>query len=290
MSQNMTLLGPGSLAKIPVAEYDATRTYKAGEWRLHDGVTYRAKQDIDTAEAWNASHWEEHPSMSESALRIAEALEGLQPINPCTDIDISISANGWSNESPYTYTYTNNHISTGCVVKVSFLEGSEDSTKPLYLEYEKVTNGVRFVAPIKPTSAIPVRIHIQNADATSTAATSADQVSTNAVSGAANVGQALGVLSNQIGTLNSKIATIPKIYKIEITLPNTTGKFTVSATFPTGTDRNNTFVLSTSYKSDENNWIVCYQDQIKFLHRSYADLVDSGLAGRKLEICYCSFV
>jgi hypothetical protein len=113
------------------------------------------------------------------------------------DIDISISVSDWSGSTNSTYTYTNTHITSGCSVKVNFLEGAE-SVNTLYIQFEKVVNGVRFTAPTKPTAAIPVRIHILNADATSTTATTASAVSTNAVSGAANVQDALSLLSDQI--------------------------------------------------------------------------------------------
>lgn len=129
--------------------------------------------------------------------KLDQIKDAVQPTNTCLDIDISIPANGWSNNSPYTYTYTNAHISYGCSVKVDFLEGAQD-TKVLYLEYEKVVNGVRFTSATKPTTAIPVRLHVLNADATSAMATTADEVSTSAVSGSANVEDALGSLSEHI--------------------------------------------------------------------------------------------
>lgn len=140
---------------------------------------------------------------------IASVLEDikdvLQPVNTGIDIDILIPSSGWSNSSPYQYTYSNEHITSGSMVKVNFLEGDGNST-PLYLEYEKVTNGVRFEAPSKPTNDISVRVHIFSADTTSTVATTADEVSTEAVSGANNVKDALSTLNDQIANY-TKVAS-----------------------------------------------------------------------------------
>jgi len=130
---------------------------------------------------------------------LGQIKEAVQPTNSCLDIDISLPTTGWSGEGPYTYTYSNTHITSGCAVKVNFLE-SASSGGVLCLDYEKVTGGVQFTSDSVPTATIPVRIHVLNADATSTTATTADAVSTDAVSGASNVQDALTTLNTQIGT------------------------------------------------------------------------------------------
>ena len=129
----------------------------------------------------------------------------LQPTNAGTDIDILIPSSGWSEESPYTYTYSNAHITSGALVKVTFLEGSGNDGAPKFIYFEKVTGGVRFEATVLPTTDISVRLHIFSADTTSTAATSADEVSTNAVSGAANVEDALGALNSNLTNTNTEL-------------------------------------------------------------------------------------
>lgn len=45
--------------------YSADSTYTAGTFCTHDGKLYRCKQDIGTAEAWTAAHWEEASSRFE---------------------------------------------------------------------------------------------------------------------------------------------------------------------------------------------------------------------------------
>ena len=133
--------------------------------------------------------------------KLDQIKDAVQPTNPCLDIDITIPASGWSSTAPYTYTYSNAHITTGCAVEVNYLE-SENADTVLYLEYEKVNGGVRFEAPTKPSAGIPVRIHIMNADATSVLSITADEVSTDAVSGTSNVEDALSSLSDHIGMLD----------------------------------------------------------------------------------------
>lgn len=46
--------GEGS---IPVSNYSSSSTYKVGDLCKYNGVLYRCKTAITTAEAWNSSHW-----------------------------------------------------------------------------------------------------------------------------------------------------------------------------------------------------------------------------------------
>lgn len=39
-------------------KYDATATYDAGDYVQYEGGIYKAKADIDVAEAWDATHWD----------------------------------------------------------------------------------------------------------------------------------------------------------------------------------------------------------------------------------------
>ena len=141
--------------------------------------------------------------------------QAVQPTNACIDVDVSLPTTGWTGNGPYTYTYNNAHISTGCKVKVNFLETESTSGGVLYLEYEKIVGGVQFTAQSVPTDPIPVRIHILNADAESIMATTADEVSTNAVAGASNVEQALSAVSDDITDVNDKVGDVPSGQTVE---------------------------------------------------------------------------
>ena len=142
--------------------------------------------------------------------RIADALEDMVPSNVCVDISTSLPANGWSNSAPYTQDWMNNKVTDECGVKVEFPTEAAN-TGVTYLEYEKVAGGVKFTAPIKPTVAIPVIVHIINAEAESITSISADMVSTSAVSGAANVDEALSEHEQDISTLNSNLDILGRV-------------------------------------------------------------------------------
>lgn len=148
------------------------------------------------------------PFLDETAQSMLLALQGIrsavQPANVYLDLDITLATSGWSSAAPYTYNWTSDKINDSCSVKVSFLDGAED-TNPLYLEYEKTAGGIQFVAPVKPTAAIPVRIHIIYADANAVTDVDDEMVSSSAVSGAANVKEALRVVDNKIDTTNQAL-------------------------------------------------------------------------------------
>lgn len=152
--------------------------------------------------------------------KLGEIKDVLQPANVGIDLDIAIPAGSWSSSSPYTYTYSNTKISTGCGIKVEFLDDTVDSTIG-YLEYEKVAGGVRFTAPAAPVSDIKVRIHILNADAEGIEGISADEVSTDAISGAGNVQDALETLDTAITDVNTKVAGRAKFASINVSANST---------------------------------------------------------------------
>lgn len=153
--------------------------------------------------------------------KLNEIKQAVQPTNPCIVIDISLQASSWSNSSPYTYNYTNEHITSGALVKYSFLEGAENSGV-LYLNCEKIEGGVYFTAPEKPSVDIPVRLYIENADATSTSATTADAVSVEGVTGIGNVQQAVELFNTNISGLTTAIESTGQ----KTVVSNTTTNYT----------------------------------------------------------------
>lgn len=148
------------------------------------------------------------PFLDETAQSILLALQGIrsavQPANVYLDLDITLAVSGWSSAAPYTYDWTSDKINDSCSVKVSFLDGAED-TNPLYLEYEKTAGGIQFVAPVKPTAAIPVRVHIIYADANAITDVDDEMVSSSAISGAVNVKEALQNVDNRLDNVNTSI-------------------------------------------------------------------------------------
>ena len=194
------------------------------------------------------------PVVLDATLQATNVLLGqikdkVQPVNVCFDLDYTIPSSGWSNSSPYIHTYSNNKITTECAISVSFLEG-QSSANPLYLDCEKVTNGVRFTAPVKPSVDIPVRIHVINAEADSITSINADMVSTNAISGSSNVQQALGSLNSHITNLNiNTISSSTSLLALFNAMSNDTVKRFYSSTgnnftdYPSGISANNPFII-----------------------------------------------
>lgn len=57
--------GGGIPADIIADEYDPTVTYTTGDYVINEDLLYKANQDIETAEAWDATHWDQVSVMSE---------------------------------------------------------------------------------------------------------------------------------------------------------------------------------------------------------------------------------
>lgn len=65
-----TLLGQfKDLIYALAPEYDKTKTYTKDALVIYDGKVYAAKQNIGTAEAWTAAHWEERTIAAAIALK-----------------------------------------------------------------------------------------------------------------------------------------------------------------------------------------------------------------------------
>lgn len=120
--------------------------------------------------------------------------------NAGEDVSLTIPANGWSNSSPYTYTWESDKITTQCRVIVDFSNGTTVIDVP-YVTYEKVNGGVQFTAPAQPTTDIPVKVHIIQDYATRVIDIDDETVSSNVVPGTSNVKEALIVLKNNLSNV-----------------------------------------------------------------------------------------
>lgn len=126
-------------------------------------------------------------------------------LHPVVNVSMTIPVNGWSNSSPYTYTWTDSRVTATSDVEVEYLSGAEDADGD-YIEYEKVSGGIEFTSPTKPTTGIPVAITIKRAKNESITEVDGSMVETDVITGAENVDEALGVLDNDIGSLADHIA------------------------------------------------------------------------------------
>lgn len=125
------------------------------------------------------------------------------------EVSFSIPANGWSNSAPYEYTWRSSNLRAECTVEAEFYSGAEN-TDAIYFEYEKVdpettggNYGVKFTSPNKPASAVPVCVRINNAKAEAITSVNAEMVATDAISGAANVQEALSGLNSKLTEYSS---------------------------------------------------------------------------------------
>lgn len=125
----------------------------------------------------------------------------IKPVHAGIDLSFTIPVSGWSSTAPYTYTWTDSRVTSGCRVEAGFFSGATD-TSVAYLEYEKVTGGVQFTSPVLPTVAIPVIVHIISAQAGNTTSITGDMVQTSVISGAANVDEALNKINSIIKTVD----------------------------------------------------------------------------------------
>lgn len=88
----------------------------------------------------------------------------LRPNDISYDYEILIPVNSWSGEAPYTYSWYHDHVTPECNVKVNF--SLDVGVEPIYIGFEKIAGGVRFTVPAVPSQAVPVVIHIYNANIT----------------------------------------------------------------------------------------------------------------------------
>ena len=137
------------------------------------------------------------------------------------NIAMTIPANVWSANAPYTYTWLDARITQKCDIEVGFFSGAESSDL-MYLAYEKVPFGIKFTASNKPTTSVPLTIKIINAEAESITSVTGDMVSTSVIPGAANADEALSVLNNNltnkvVANGNSANIRIEYFYPVSIT-------------------------------------------------------------------------
>lgn len=59
MANTQSLIPPNiDYGKISADKYSPDETYKAGDLRIQNNALWKAKQDINVAEAWTPDHWD----------------------------------------------------------------------------------------------------------------------------------------------------------------------------------------------------------------------------------------
>jgi hypothetical protein len=154
----------------------------------------------------------------------------IRPVHAGIDVSFTITTSQWSGSAaPYTYTWTDSRVTEGCRVEVEYASTTLD-TSALYIEYEKQSGGggINFSAQAKPTANVCLTVHIINAQTGNVQAVTGADVSTSAISGAANVNEALTSLNSKITTLESEPE---KLYQDAITTTETTYTLTSGKKF-----------------------------------------------------------
>lgn len=127
--------------------------------------------------------------------------------NVVVDIPVNIASTDWALvNGEYTYTWTNGLVTAASGIKVELQDGAESAGIDDF-DYDKVSGGVKFISAIQPTGNLPIIIGIVNAKASSIQGFTADDVSSEAISGCSNVEDALENLDSRVGILSNLTTT-----------------------------------------------------------------------------------
>ena len=162
--------------------YDATATYSEGDYCIYGGYLYKAKQDIPTAEAWTAAHWErawlgddlaDHISDQNNPHEVTKAQAGLGNVdnilqysasNPSVSVGSISLTTTWSGAaSPYTQTVTVSGVTVTANSKIDLQPTAAqinqmitDGTKGLVVENNNGTITV-YALDAAPTTAMTMQ-------------------------------------------------------------------------------------------------------------------------------------
>lgn len=120
--------------------------------------------------------------------------------NVCTRHNVTIATTDWSSTAPYTYEWENSLINETCSVKVFVRDGAEDAEIE-GIGYTQAVGKVIFTTDELPVDDLPLLVEITNAKAEAFQDLSANEISSEAISGCDNVEEALGSLDELIGSM-----------------------------------------------------------------------------------------
>lgn len=145
----------------------------------------------------------------------------IRPVHAGIDVpyDLPIDTNEWTESGGrYVHVYTDNRITQGCRVEVTF-KGGTLNTDVLYIEFEKITNGINFIVSEIPEVAVPIIIHIINAQTGTVLIPNADQIATvgTAQTLGANVNNALVNINDDLIDINDHISEMRTTHYIDMT-------------------------------------------------------------------------
>ena len=188
-------------------------------------------------------------------------------LHPVVSKSFTIPANGWTVTSPYYYTWLDASVTASSEVSAEYATSASAGATP-YLSYEKVTGGVKFTANALPTEAISVTVRVYRAKASLVEELDATDVETSAITGAANVEEALDVLEGRIGDNKADIGTLSNLTttaksSLVAAANELNGKFTNLFTVKTvsfansAISANNVFSVSKAVNADSGYTPLC---------------------------------
>lgn len=156
--------------------------------------------------SWTAKTGANIPMSGTDNTAVKDAIEAIA--NVVTEVPLTITPSDWASTSPYAYTWTDARVLADSSIEVEFLDTSVEAGT-LYLSYEKASGGggIVFTPSSLPTENVAVLIVITNAQAHSGSSIDADTVATEAVSGAANVEEALSLHTDAIALKDHEMAS-----------------------------------------------------------------------------------
>ena len=127
--------------------------------------------------------------------------------NVCTEHSVTILATDWSSSSPYTYEWTNSLVTSSCSVEVELRDGA-GAAEIETLEWAKTTGKVTFTTEEVAAASLPITIRIINAKTDTFQSLSADEISSEAITGCDTVEEAITNLDGRASTIADQIGNI----------------------------------------------------------------------------------
>ena len=140
-------------------QYDPTATYLKDDYCMHEAKFYRALQDIDTPEEWDATHWAESNIIDEITGTAHSA-------STLRDIPITFATSDWTlTNGHYVAEFTTAYITTTSKDFVIFDESYKNyAQSDIVAEKKSGGGGMVFTTDVQPTGIITGTIYTVDAN------------------------------------------------------------------------------------------------------------------------------
>lgn len=124
------------------------------------------------------------------------------------DLPVTITQNQWSGTAPYTYTYTNSHITANAALCVYFKDGVREGLVG-DLKWSKATGSITFVTTEPAAGPVPLVVRVIDSTTNGTYPVDASMVETDAIVGETTVQGCLEDLDSRVTNNTNNIGTVP---------------------------------------------------------------------------------